>query len=1289
MESQHSSSDQSRLKKRKRLSRKQVHESPSLIPQHIIDHASQRLALVSLFFALQSWKIYDILLIKADAYAASTTVGSTAIDSGFLLLNNFTFVLKYALIDGIFFWFLPVLNVPLLSFLPAFTILLTVGMNAVNFLLTSQSAVPLLSSMFVPVWNFFFRQRELTILGDSVAPRSVLEVNSHFRGRYTVQYLPESSVALNPFAFSGLCLESADSIGSSLPVKLPIMFNTTSEIGFMQIEHISPLNVRTLLNYTRRDVKKLTKGDFSRYSHLPSYVPSDDRIFYAEVDVSAPGRYKIHSVSDVDGLVIRSHKSDFTVGACPEAKFSYPGPEQAYEKYVCLRGDTSLLNWSLPLVSATGIMPLTVEISVFGNEKLLSTFNSTLVLPEQKQGMGWLEERFILRNVVEQELLRLQLPLSAGNIKFHVNSVADATGVRKMYNPASRLKDVDFMVQLKNSATIKLVDQEPSRLLTNERQKSLQLVSDVPLAYPLIVSVQFTGADSLSRMLNYTFKNTEEFRAGISVSEPGHYMVVQGKDHFCPCLIDKSVAPILLTRPLPPSVVIKEKALTDKCVGTIGYEFGLLFTGSAPFEVVYEVYKNVSNVIKPVLTERGLKEHKRRSSCLDISFQYLPTQEGNYIIVFKGIKDVNYNDQLVSVPLGSEKFSFSTSRRSSFTFFKNTHVLHKTIKLCKSGIAKVPVYLDGNFPFSFKYEVVNANTGEVVELKLVKDHYDEAYVIESPSFNKGGEYRVQVKDVSDKLGCPATGLALEVVKILARDDVPQLSFSETKNYTIVEGDSVRVPVALKSSREFSSGDKIVYRVTTPGDESRAKVITVPASSELKFDSEGVYTLESFTNNGCAGEIAGGAQVKIDYHAKPSLVLVPEQERLMSEVNHVFRLSSLCQSTQSHLKVKFSGKKPFDVQYLIQFPNGKTKNPVVSIDNTEVDIPLPSSQKGAYSIKFTNVFDALYSRDKLGRLSYHMPSQEVTYEIQGAPDLTVEKKYIQICETQVEDLAHLNIPVTFTGQPPFQIHGRIAHDLSGKTHEFNFENVYGSRISFNAGKFPKELKDILSVGEHLVAFDRIVDANGCEHRDLGEGSQFRLSVTAIPSISRASNAYCCVGDYIAYNMSGIAPFKVFYNFNGRQRRAESGARFTRLALRPGKLAIVALQDSSAGLCLVNYTSNSIEALALELDVYDLPSVEISHGDSIIKNLHEGDQTGITFKFTGTPPFLVTYVRTVTDDKPKSRKAKGPRRVVDTKTIDEIWDYEHTEVVSLEGTYDAIKVRDAFCQAQRDISEILER
>lgn len=1270
-----------------------THHSASLIPEHIIDHASQRLTIASIFFAIQAWKIYDILLIKADAYAVSGAVAGT-INSSFLLLNNFTFVLKYALVDGLFLWLLPVLNVPFLSFSPAFTLLLTVLINSGNFLLTSHSAVPLLSSVVVPVWNFFFRQRELTISGDTVPSGNGIEVNSHFRGRYTIQYLPESSVKLNPFNLGGTCLETAESNTFSSLIKIPIEFNTTNEVGFMQIEHISPMNLRTLFNYTKSDFKKLTKIDTSRYAQNPNFISTDDRVFYAEVDVSLPGRYRIARVTDVDGLVIRSFKSDFTVGSCPVAKFNYPAVELDYSKHVCMTKDAALLNWSLPLVDATGIMPMTVEISSLLNGKSLSTFNATLGSKQaNRKGLAWLEALKVLRNAIEQEILRSLPPLGAGVLQFHINSVTDATGVSRRYNPASKDKDVDFSVQLKNSAKLTLTDPTPQLLLTNKRQKRLRLEFDSAIAYPLTFTVKYLPIDELVPVLtNYTLRNSEELRAGIEVSREGSYLLVSGQDRYCPCSITET-EPILLTKPDLPSVNIKDTPITDKCVGTIGYQFDLLFTGTAPFEVSYEVYKNISNILKPVLSERGLKEHKRRTSDKNFNFQYLPRQEGNYKLVFKGIRDANYNDESVRVSEDENTFFMSISKRSSFTFFKNTHIRQKTIKLCKAGTAEVPLYLEGNFPFSFTYEVANAKSGEVVHSETVKDYFDETYTIRLPELKDGGEFKLQIKKVLDKLRCPAAEPVLEQILILARDDIPTLSFGSEENtkIQIVEGESARVQLSLKSSRGFSSGDKIVYKLADLYNEQSSKTITVAASTELKLKSEGIYTLESFSNNGCPGTVSEeNAQIRVEYYSKPGLQIIPETSRVITQNGNHFGLDSLCQKTASELKLKLTGQKPFDVQYVIQFPNGKTKTPLISIDNNELLIPLPSSQKGLYSIKFLNVYDSLYSREKLERLSYKMPSQLVSYEIQGAPNIFTDKKYLQICETQVSDVGLLKIPVSLDGAPPYKLSGRIIHDLTSRVEQFTYENVHGSAIDLAEGKFSQDLERILTVGEHMIIFDTIEDHNGCKRDNLGEESQIKLSVTQIPTISKTSTKkYCCVGDYISYNMSGIAPFKVFYDFNGKARRTESGPKFVRLALKPGRLSITALQDSSAGLCLVNFTSSPLEYSQLELHVYDLPSVEISHGDNIIKNLHEGDQTEILFKFAGMPPFLVTYVRTIGETKrSKGPKDKGPRKVVETKSIDDIWDFEHTEVVSLEGTYDAIRVSDAYCHAERDVSEILQ-
>ena len=64
-----------------------------LIPTSVLDQASQRLFIVSIFILIQSWKIYDLVLLKSEIPATGEVL---------TLLSNFTFVLKYSVLMGYF-----------------------------------------------------------------------------------------------------------------------------------------------------------------------------------------------------------------------------------------------------------------------------------------------------------------------------------------------------------------------------------------------------------------------------------------------------------------------------------------------------------------------------------------------------------------------------------------------------------------------------------------------------------------------------------------------------------------------------------------------------------------------------------------------------------------------------------------------------------------------------------------------------------------------------------------------------------------------------------------------------------------------------------------------------------------------------------------------------------------------------------------------------------------------------------------------------------------------------------
>lgn len=1266
----------------------------TLIPEHIVDQASQRLFVVSLFVLLQCWKIYDILLVKADAFALNSAshVGASVHES-FTTLNNFTFVLKYAFVDGVFLWILPVLNIPLLTFSPAFTLFITIGINAFTFLLASNKALPFLSAMVLPVWNALSKNKELTIMGESTTYKNVVNINEHFKGRYTIQYLPESSVKMNPFHFDSMCIESS-SESSFFPraIQMPIEFNTTTDVDFIQISHISPDNVVLTKNYSSSDVRKLHKRDYSHLSRYLNYVYEDERVFYLEVELSQPGTYSINSVLDSDGMKIRPYKSDFTVSLCPSVSFVYPGLELIYSGYKCVNPMANTeIDWELPLISTFGVSPVTAEIAAILNGKTINTFNATVFKEDTDiQGLQWLESHEITRNGLEQEILRnpsLFQKLKAGKLEFQILSVSDKLNNKRTYNPASKDKDVNFAIELKESVHVGLFDKQPGHPLLINDSKTLHFQSNRALLRESTFVVQYQGENSsLRENMTISYANFEEYKKGFTVTKPGTYSLIDGHDSYCPCIFTQTNN-IVVNSPPAPTVEIRGEPITDKCVGTVGFEFDLLFTGNPPFEVSYNVYKNISGILRPILSERGLKDHIKTSAKESYKFQYKPRQEGSYVLVFKEARDKYYKDRPVKISEKENTFATYFHQRSKFHYFDGSS--SEELSVCKGGVAEVPVHFEGNFPFSFKYLVADSS-GKVIVTEEVKNHFLDNFIIKTPQFTKGGKYKVSLVEVSDKLDCPVDIPEFEV-SVFARAEAPSVEFEKSSVREILEGETISIPLKFQNVAN-SQSNKITYSISDLSNSTISQKFVIKGTSALQLKNEGIYRLESFENGGCPGIIENeDLSVKVIYKPKPNLTVVTSDNQIISR--GIVSLDSCCESIQKSVQLRLEGQKPFVIPYVIRYPNGKVQSSTISIDDNKVTVPLSTDGEGEYKYEFSDIYDSLYTQRVISRLPDLSKKIVAEYKVLGSPKFAVGSQYIQLCETTVIKSTKIpvQIPVSFEGQYPFTIIGTIRKKENNEEESFQISDINVNEINM----MDVELKHAFSVGEHIIQFTEVIDANGCRQSRLNSHNTVLISITKVPSISKRGNQeYHCVGDHVAYNMSGVSPFTVFYNFNGQTRKTELGFEFERLASKPGELAIIALQDSSATLCLVNFTTDENTYNSLKWRVHDLPSVEISHGDSIIENLNEGDQTEITFKFTGTPPFEVTYVRTLGEEEGRHKRRRGSReghhaqrRVVDTTTIRNISAYEYTEVVGLEGTYDAIRVSDAYCSASRDVNEIL--
>lgn len=1241
-------------------------EETSLIPSSIIDHASQRVLIVSMFILIQSWKMYDLLVIKLGT--------DSEIPPSF---NNFSFVLKYAIIDGAFLWVLPILNVPLLTFTPLFTLFITLGLNCITLLMVSSIQLPIISTFITPIWYSVFSNKELTIGGDSVKPEGFIDMNSHFKGKYTIHYVPDSSALFNPFHFEKICLDPA----IQMPLQMPIEFNTTTELGLLQLEHITPTSESNIISFSQHELSKLLRKDHSHLLRFSNYIKNDEKISYIEVPITQPGSYKIHKVTDKKGMSIRTFKSEFLIAHCPTAKFDYPQPFN-HQSYKCLDNDISSNTYDLPLVQLSGVGPFNVKFNVKLDGKPYTSLNA-----EVNEGfkiedkLSLLQEHILKRDILEQQLLKnpnfFSGAKSGGMLSFHLVEIIDAIGVSQKYNPSSVDPEVFYQFKLRQLPQIEMfIDDEPL-LVNKSKSVHFRTRNDVKEAdFPIELLLTYDNTSNELFNFNFTkvFRNKAELTNGFQFDKQGTITLVSAKNDFCPCkVLGKNKITLELAE--PPVVFTKASPIMDKCVGMTGYQFAFDFVGKPPFQLQYKVFENQTNgVLKPVYNKNGMTTSTIKSYNSKYNFEYNPPTEGNYVIRFISLKDFNY--QASPILLDEDKNTYLTyfNQRSKVSFFGTKGQLRKDIHSCYGDSVQIPLYFKGEGPYSFEYDFVDVQNGKkLISTVLIQNV--SSYTITSPKMVQHGTFELKLRNIKDRQNCDVVFDDHESLFIHSRDDIPEISLnSKSQNIQMVEGDFLDIPLKIKSSVGGKVLDEIEYDIMDIKDSSKLKRKVLKNSHKLRVKEEGIYSLAAFTNGGCKGKVVNEDQkINVTYYPRPSIEVI-SQNVVKQHLDEKFvHLNPICQGCENHVKLRFNGEAPFVVDYDIKLPSGKIESRSMNIQKNELIISLPTGESGTYEHYFRGVYDSLYTRAKGAKLS-PKSHPAISYKINPSPSAVFNKNNIlQVCETKLKDIDYsLQVPIVLTGQYPFKINATLTHESSGKLTTLVLEDIYENILNL------REVYDFLSLGDHILTVNSIHDGNGCVNNKPSPFDLFIISVTSVPQISKSKpTGHYCVGDHISYNMTGVPPFTVYYQFNGKTQKAELASKFQRLASKPGELSILALQDSSANQCSANFTENLDKYNELKLQIYDLPSVEVQHGDYIVKDIHEGEQSELNFRFEGTPPFSLTYIRTL------HNKSQHKKTVVERTRVDDIWEYNYSTMVSLEGTYEAVEVRDAYCTAKRDI------
>ncbi|SCU87124.1 LADA_0E02146g1_1 [Lachancea dasiensis] len=1224
-------------------------EQLPLISTDVLDVPSQRLLVTSIFFILQAYKLYDLILLKTGLPV-----------SGVLLTSSrFNFITKYFIIDSLFLYFLPNLNIPKLNCKPTMVLIQILIMTSLTVFLSNEQSFPFLTTLMA-AWTKM-GSKQLSLAGGSVNQHKIHDASSHFKGALTIKILPENTAILNPFHDS-FCM-SMNGVNVD-DLQIPLRINSTSEIEFVQLEYrdLTSSNPQ-LLNFTK---KQLVEAPREHHLFQRDRASHHSSIRYFALPVEQIGMYRIKVITDSKKLNLRLYKSEVIIPHCPFGVIAGLGDSDR-----CI-GESSKVS-----IEVHGVPPMKLEYTrSLGGE--VSRFVDTNLLPERFESPLMFNQKSLsddaLANLKWANTYSVAINLEStlkddGIHAYSLEKVIDGFGNEIDFSDLSpSLKDkyglaYTFNVHNLPKATLdsKFDHNSPTKRSLVVKFEDLKDWED-GAPYKALLKVSNDTEQITTLEYDLTRPITE-----IPIAFPGTYNLESVSSRFCAgVVVDKSN--ILVTKPIPPSLEVVSTPILDECVGQVGLNFDLTFTGVPPFYYRTKIYKLEGK-------ERKLHDSKKfTSQGTRNQFRYSPTIEGHYEIVFDQISNTLFTKSIPLVP--SQDYTFKTSMRVK----PDAAISSKyTNQLCLSSQSKIPVTFKGEPPFALNYDILETSTNKRVTYSL-DDIQSYQYDVETPKFDVGGDYILSLVSVKDSSGC-AVGISSSDARIEVRRDVPSAgynSFERTNQALIKEGVSAELPMSLSGIAPFT----ITYQHLNKKGEvigtHEAKFLS-SYKAMLKVEKEGTYKLLSMKDRSCPGQIEANNEFGVQFLNKPSFKVL-EHNKLTKISDEVFSKNEVCENVEETVDLILTGSAPFVVSYELLSPSGQVSSKSMHVATKYATVPLPNDRAGQYTLRIKGVSDSNYSEKDLTRIGFATQDVVIKQKVRSLPDVQFSEpgKTYRTCSADIDHIADLEKIGLYVkkGQYPLSISFSIYHESTSKTDYVKVENV--TKTNFNYTK----LFEGLNLGNHIVTIGEVVDAKGCVSEYKSEKNHILISITDVPRISLVEpNMNFCVGDYVAYQLDGMAPFTIKYEFNGVSLKSkERTSQFIRLASEPGTISINSLQDS-ASQCVVNFMKPGMERHYEELSlvIHPVPSVTVSRGDYIVEDIHEGDQAELIFSFEGTPPFSLTYVRTEeTDDK----RGKRRPRIVETHKVNDIYAYEFRTFTSLQGRYEAVAISDAYCFAKND-------
>lgn len=1050
------------------------------------------------------------------------------------------------------------------------------------------------------------------------------------------------------------CLDSSYS-----SVKIPIRYNQTmpSHVELLRFDFDTNTNETIVLSSKER---RGIFEDAERTTALAHYT------------VKKPGVYRLHKVIDESKLEVQRRMSDTLVVRCPKVEVTAPGSDK------CL-GDLSDLTMEIE-----GTPPLKIVYTRTANadqsthhfqsiqpenfvSPLLGASRTSTLVVAGSQDFSWARSH------------RIKVPLNesmtpGGKWMYSIDEIHDATG--NIANFSARGEDGEhlypkglhleqfFTVHERPLGTLSGCDSRSPLMVANGKTCELPInymyLGRTPDRTSHTLTWKFSPLDTLTASGDHgNAAITQEYSAKTAHDKPaigqaGLYTLTGLKSQYCEGEV-KEPASCLLLNPPEPQLSISAENINDKCAGSsIGLLVDLDLIGTPPFVVRYDI-----------ITKAGISSEKVTIKGLRHQLELKPREAGHFKYRFTSIDDAVYKGQ----QLKSKELALEQDVKPPASAWLTTH--SNRIDACIEEPVEFNVQMTGESPFTLEYELVHDGKRKRQKVEAIDSHN---FKIQTDPLLSGGEYSLALANVKDKIGCKI--FLNEEVKFTVRHQRPKASFGyldgKHKIIDIADRD-INLPLRLTGRGPWT----VKY---TNLNETSGKVIEKQMRSSndfIKANRDGVYKILEVSDDQCPGTVDLLASAfEIQWLPRPYIkfadtaVVIPEDDNFVKrevcegdidavEVNLIGKQISL--STKQLLLTLWIGSSPYHVKYQIAYkPEGWVRGATgKSVINKEFDaalgiatIPMDTSKPGRYMYEFSELSDGLYEHDP--KLFKPLVMEQSINRKPSAHFIKPGQSY-KYCKEELS--GDEIIPIKLEGIAPFYLEIDIKHQSSSRPETVKIPNIDSNHYDF---RIPHR---VLNLGVHQVSVRKVRDSRGCQQKTEYGAPHVQVQVYDVPTIYPLdSRVDYCVGERISYTLSGTAPFEIFYNFEGVQRKAKSpNTNFRRIAEKPGTFTITAVSDKASE-CKARTELTKI--------IHEMPSVKISKGRQVEVDIHEGGEAEILFEFWGTPPFEFTYTRS-------TNAKKGHKSQVLETRHDVSYEYSKTIQSSQEGTYEVIAIKDKYC------------